>query len=98
MENITAWIGLHLKITELQKITRWMQKAKVNSFLKKLFPVVIAALVYWIWNGRDKRLWSLSQVSVNDITNHVKDSVKNRILLIGCKSKGGKYWDRIVKL
>ena len=98
LENILNWVDWNLKITDLYRITCWVHKARLNSFRRKVFSAVIAALIYWLWHGRNRRLWYQDRITVEEIVNCVKKSVKNRLLVIGCTQKKTKYWEWAVNL
>lgn len=47
---------------------------------------------------QEQKAWSHEKVTIDDISNHVKYSIKNRIFALGCKKKESKYWDRFINV
>ena len=68
--NNLDWLGL--KDSDLNRSIRWIQRARLNGFQKKIFATVLAALVYLIWHSRNRKIWQGTDCYVDDIINNVK--------------------------
>lgn len=77
---------------------RWIQRAKICLFQRKIFTAVIAGLIYWIWLSRNRKLWQGESCSTVDIIQSVKREVKNRVKSIGCKKNEMKFFDSFINL
>lgn len=98
LEAILKWLDWSLKITDMHRITKWICKVRLNSFQKRVYSAVVAALIYWIWHGRNRKVWCMENTTVENVTNLVQKTVKNRLLAIGCKKKEMRYWDWVINL
>ena len=83
---VRNWLGWSLKESDLNRSIRWIQRARVNRFQKKIFAAAMAALIYWIWLSRNRKVWQGEDCSIADIINNVKGEIRYRVMCITCKN------------
>ena len=58
---------------------KWIQKAQISKFRKQVFIATVAALVYCIWQQRNKKLWQQVWEIGSVIVQNIKKIVKLRV-------------------
>ena len=81
-------MGWRCKADEIRKILRWLQRAKISSFKKQFFMAATAALVYCIWQQRNRRIWQQGNVEKEEVVRRVKAVIKMRLIVNDFKCKG----------
>ena len=82
LQGVQSWLGWRSKETELEKITKWVLKAKMGAFRRSLLCSVISALVYHIWKARNGMLWDKKTGLPKHIVQQVNQVVKLRLSLV----------------
>ncbi|XP_062093575.1 uncharacterized protein LOC133799589 [Humulus lupulus] len=58
LTQIKDWLGWRTAANTIQKLLRWIAKARMTRFRKQVYSTTIAALVYHLWWCRNEALWS----------------------------------------
>ena len=82
--GVKAWLKMQMKTTDLLKMIRWLQRAKVSKFQKEVWTMAIAATIYCIWKQRNDILWQEGSVNIELIVRKVQKDVYNRVYLSNC--------------
>ena len=64
------------------------KRAKISSFKKQIFMAATVALVYCIWQQRNRRIWQQGNVEKEEVVRRVKDVIKMRLIVNDFKCKG----------
>ncbi|KAM6563704.1 hypothetical protein CsatB_023702 [Cannabis sativa] len=57
LEKVKSWLNWGMAATTLERIIRWLRRAKISKVKKSILVDVIAALVYEIWLTRNNIFW-----------------------------------------
>ncbi|KAM6587728.1 hypothetical protein CsatA_010333 [Cannabis sativa] len=79
VNQVKRWLSWDVLSNDLNKLLRWINRAKISSFKKKVLAAVVAGLVYSIWHTRNDKLWNNRINNVDAIVKKVQLTVKHRI-------------------
>ena len=77
-------------------LIRWIQRSREPQSRRWCYTAILAALVYWLWDCRNKKVLTQECVRVEDIVNRVKWGVKERISFLGCKKIDKEYIENVL--
>ncbi|KAM6589879.1 hypothetical protein CsatA_012484 [Cannabis sativa] len=93
LKHVKEWLSWGACSSDLQQLLKWIHKAKISKFRKKVLAAAAAHLVYSIWHSRNDQIWN-NHLEVQDvIVQRVKQNVKHRIELFWPKKIGPKDRD-----
>ncbi|XP_062085293.1 uncharacterized protein LOC133791380 [Humulus lupulus] len=79
LELIRDWLGWHTAARTIPKLLRWIAKARLTRFRKKVFSATVAAMVYHLWWCRNEALWNHKVYKVSIVVERIQNNVKNRV-------------------
>ncbi|XP_060965124.1 uncharacterized protein LOC133034120 [Cannabis sativa] len=80
LSKVKEWLNWRAETTDLNRLLRWIKRAKSSSFRKVVITVAVAAVVYHIWQVRNGILWNSDAISVKQVVRKIKEDRKNRTL------------------
>ena len=78
--SIKAWLNIQATTQDLKQLLRWVGSSGRSKFQKDLIQASLTALVYFIWQARNKVYWEACVPSIQMTCKHVKGVVRARIL------------------
>ena len=79
LDEIKQWINWRAQTVSLNKLIRWIGRAKFSKFRKQFMAAVIASLVYNICNARNDKVWNNVNENAGEIVRRTKQAVKTRV-------------------
>ena len=63
----------------MSEILKWIRKARISAVKRKIFHLVLAAVIYNIWLVRNDVLWSFKLWLVSKTVQKIKHDVRMRL-------------------
>ena len=82
LECIKQRIGWKCKASKLDKLARWILKAKQSSAKRRILCVVLTSLVYHIWRVRNDALWNAKIWLVSNTVQKIVRDCQMRLSLV----------------
>uniref|UniRef100_A0A803PH97 Reverse transcriptase domain-containing protein n=1 Tax=Cannabis sativa TaxID=3483 RepID=A0A803PH97_CANSA len=79
VKQIKSWLSWGVLSNDLNKLLRWINRAKISSFKKKVLAAAVAGLVYSIWHTRNDKIWNNKIDNVDAIVKKNQLTIKHRI-------------------
>ncbi|XP_030478174.2 uncharacterized protein LOC115695235 [Cannabis sativa] len=79
LKDIKQWLSWNVVSLNFATLLRWIARAKISKFRKKVFTAAIAGLVYSVWKLRNNITWQGESLSNNRVTEETKWAIKTRI-------------------
>ena len=98
LTNLKKWLQWNYNSDDLQKHLRWIQRSRISRFKKLVYSASIGALVYLIWEARNKKLWRNEVITEDSVIEQIQFGIKNRILYMNCKKRNEQDWEWFYKL
>ena len=79
---------------DLMQIVRWLQRCRLSKFRKKVIEVSLAAVIYGIWQARNRQLWENERIRIEAVFDNICYIVKTRVIQADCKkmTKVDREW------
>ena len=90
LKLVKNWVGWECLTTEMNHLVRWIQRWRETKCRKQIIVVCLAALIYRIWQERNRRVWRSEQQSAEKTFESIRADVKNRILFVNSNRKKGR--------
>ncbi|KAM6587484.1 hypothetical protein CsatA_010089 [Cannabis sativa] len=81
LQDIKQWLSWNVVSLNLATLLRWIARAKISRFRKKVYTAAIAGLVYSVWKLRNNITWQGESLSSNRVTEETKWNIKTRIVV-----------------
>ena len=98
MKLVIFLLGWECLATELNQMVRWIQRWRETKCRKQIIVAGLAALIYRIWQERNRRVWSSEQQRAEVIFESIQADVKNMILFDNSNRKKGENIDWCMRL
>ena len=82
LAGISQWLNWRMKAKTVDRILKWIGKAKMTKMHRKISYVTMTALVYNIWKMRNEALWQGKVCIVEKVVQEIKREVKMRIKIV----------------
>ena len=63
LKKLMEWLDWKCSAIDLNRLLRWIQRSKMTKFRKNSHTASVAALVYYVWKARNKKIWSNEDIS-----------------------------------
>ncbi|KAM6563484.1 hypothetical protein CsatB_023482 [Cannabis sativa] len=80
LSQVKAWLGWRVETTALNRLLRWLERAKISRFHKVVLVAAVVALVYHLWKNRNDILWNSTKQAQEQVVHVTKEDVKSRVV------------------
>ncbi|KAM6577927.1 hypothetical protein CsatB_029764 [Cannabis sativa] len=79
--EVKNWLNWHAQTSNLPQLIRWIGKARISKFKKKVLAAATAALVYSLWKSKIAVIWKKSLINPARIIEDIKGTLKIQIAM-----------------
>uniref|UniRef100_A0A803Q1D7 Reverse transcriptase zinc-binding domain-containing protein n=1 Tax=Cannabis sativa TaxID=3483 RepID=A0A803Q1D7_CANSA len=79
---IKHWLNWKAHTSSLPQLIKWIGRAKISNFRKKVLAAVVATLVYSLWKARTELIWQQTQVYTGRLIDDIQWILKNWINML----------------
>ncbi|KAF4355156.1 hypothetical protein G4B88_027028 [Cannabis sativa] len=89
--EISHWLGWGGQATtELNRVSKWINRTKTCRFSRKVMVAGLASLVYHVWKTRNELIWQAKEPNWVNLTARIKENVKQMVVFVWPKKVSQK--------
>ena len=82
MGEVKDWMGITTGTTDLVRLQQWIQHSQKTKFRKNVWYASIVAVIYFTWQSRNNAYWNQAVPSPRKVFNCVKQTIRQRIIVV----------------